>query len=255
MRRALTWIGTLAFLLVIGVGYAAAPFLTAWRLGDAVRDNDTATIARTIEWESFRASLRRSIMRNADLIPEAKAVARRIRPTLWQRVKRVFGASLVDRFIETNITPEGLPRLYAQAQRKKQRARSVRSWRRARRSGRSSFADRMVARARAGVRPLRPQRAPRVNRASRQTHETTNQDQQTGWRARLRDFVSRVERAEFIDLTTVELQIRDKRRSDRAYVARFELIGLGWKLTTADILTRQIRTPRAHSTGLLASAR
>ncbi|MEM1307222.1 MAG: hypothetical protein AAGG99_06835, partial [Pseudomonadota bacterium] len=55
---------------------------------------------------------------------------------------------------------------------------------------------------------------------------------------------------------TAELQLRDRDRADRAYRARFELIGLRWKLTTVDIIernrdvpsTRPTRTPRRLQT-------
>ncbi|MGF1649214.1 MAG: DUF2939 domain-containing protein [Hyphomicrobiaceae bacterium] len=100
-----------ALLVAIVGAYTASPFYAAWSLREAILRGDTTTIARKVEWTTVRASLRRSIEEQADLVPIAVEAGRNVTPTLWQRVKRLFGASMLDRFIETYVTPEGLPRL------------------------------------------------------------------------------------------------------------------------------------------------
>ena len=99
-------------LLVAGVGYVASPFWAAWSLREAIKAADTQTIERKVVWSSVRTSLRASIAGNSHLLPEATEVSERIRPTMWQRVKTAFGQSMVDRFIESYVTPEGLPKLF-----------------------------------------------------------------------------------------------------------------------------------------------
>ena len=99
-------------LLLTGAGYAASPFVAAWSLREAIKSGDTATIERKVVWDSVRASLRASIAGNAQLLPEAVEVGERIKPTMWQRVKSAFGQSMLDRFIESYVTPEGLPKLF-----------------------------------------------------------------------------------------------------------------------------------------------
>ena len=87
-------------------------FNAAWNLREAIRTADTETIANKVDWLRVRASLRNSLAQNANLRPKVAAAGRRIRPTLWQRVRLLLGGSMVDRFINTYITPEGLPKLY-----------------------------------------------------------------------------------------------------------------------------------------------
>jgi len=99
-------------LLALGAGYIVSPFVAAYSLREAIKAGDTATIERKVIWPSVRESLRASIAGHKQLLPEANELGERIRPTMWQRVKMAFGASMLDRFIETYVTPEGLPKLF-----------------------------------------------------------------------------------------------------------------------------------------------
>lgn len=92
--------------------YIASPFVAAWRLREAIRTADTATIERKIDWPRFRDSLKTSLNRSSTLRREAEAGGAQVQPTLWQRVKSAFGATMVDRFVESYVTPQGLPRLF-----------------------------------------------------------------------------------------------------------------------------------------------
>lgn len=105
-------IATVLFVLVAAAGYAASPFLAAWNLREAIKAGDTAAIDRKVIWTSVRASLRASIASSAQLLPEATEAGERVRPSMWQRVKAAFGQSMLDRFIEHYVTPEGLPKLF-----------------------------------------------------------------------------------------------------------------------------------------------
>jgi hypothetical protein len=49
--------------------------------------------------------------------------------------------------------------------------------------------------------------------------------------ARVREFWSRIRRAEFKQLTAFELEMRDRHTPDRTYTGLLELQGLRWKLT------------------------
>ncbi|MGE0627714.1 MAG: DUF2939 domain-containing protein [Hyphomicrobiaceae bacterium] len=109
MRRLLLMVSV----LVIGAGlYVASPFRAAWALREAIKTGDTRTIERKIEWKSVRESLRKSLAHNPRLLPEVNKVGAEIRPTMWQRVKWAFGSSMLDRFLETYVTPEGMHKLY-----------------------------------------------------------------------------------------------------------------------------------------------
>jgi Protein of unknown function (DUF2939) len=105
------------FVLCLSLGllmsaYVASPFVSMWSLRDAVKRADTASIQQRVDWPRVRDSLRASLARHANLLPEATAAGAEIQPTLWQRLKGTFGASMLDRFIETYVTPEGLPKLF-----------------------------------------------------------------------------------------------------------------------------------------------
>jgi hypothetical protein len=99
-------------LLVPAALYIASPFWAAWRLREAIRTGDVATIEQKVEWEAVRLSLKNSLLRNARLLPQATAAGEQVQPTLWQRIKAAMGASMLDRFIESYVTPVGVPKLY-----------------------------------------------------------------------------------------------------------------------------------------------
>ena len=92
--------------------YLASPFWAAWTLREAIKTGDTATIRQKVVWEPVRESLRASLLKNQQLLPEATAMGEQLPPSLWQRLKTAFGASMLDRFIEYYVTPEGLPQLF-----------------------------------------------------------------------------------------------------------------------------------------------
>ncbi len=92
--------------------FVASPFWAAWSLREAIKAGDTATIERKVVWDGVRTSLRASIASNTQFLPEATQAGENVRPSMWQRVKAAFGQSMLDRFIESYVTPEGLPKLF-----------------------------------------------------------------------------------------------------------------------------------------------
>lgn len=111
MRARLTLIAA-GFAIALTVYYAASPLIAGYRLREAVRLADVATVERMIDWPSLRASVKATVAQNAKLLPIATEAARRVRATWWQRIRSLFGHSMLDRFIERYITPQGLPKLY-----------------------------------------------------------------------------------------------------------------------------------------------
>jgi len=99
-------------LLLVGGGYVLSPFVAAWNLREAIKTSDTETLERKVIWSSVRASLRASLAANAKLLPEVNEAGERLTSSLWQRVKKAFGQSMLDRFVESYVTAEGLPRLF-----------------------------------------------------------------------------------------------------------------------------------------------
>lgn len=112
MRRFLVF-SVLAIMVLASTGaFVASPFVAAWRLREAIRTADTATIERMVDWPRLRDSLKSALNRSAPLRKEAETGGAEVNPTLWQRVKIAFGATMVDRFVESYVTPQGLPRLF-----------------------------------------------------------------------------------------------------------------------------------------------
>ena len=111
LRKLVSCTALLAVIALV-VAYVASPLLAAHQLRQAMRSGDTKTIERMVAWKSLRASVRRTVARNAKLLPVANWVGRSVRPTFWQRIRSVFGHSMLDRFVENYITPKGLPKLY-----------------------------------------------------------------------------------------------------------------------------------------------
>ncbi len=109
MRLAVT--GTIMAALA-ALAYIASPFWMVWSLREAVRTGDTASIERMIEWDSVRTTLKASLARHAQLVPEIAESEAAIRPGLWQRVKIALGQSMIDSFVERAITPKGLSQLF-----------------------------------------------------------------------------------------------------------------------------------------------
>ena len=101
-----------AFILAGVALYVAAPFHAAWTIRQAVKSGDIDTLRERVVWQEVRRTLRASIVEHAQLLPAAVKEGRRVRPTLWQRIKSVFGETMLDRFMDQYITPEGLPQLY-----------------------------------------------------------------------------------------------------------------------------------------------
>lgn len=112
LRKRLVFTLAIGLMTVLAAVYLTSPLLAAYKLRQAVRSGDTETIRRMVEWDTLRASIRATVSRNAKLLPIAHQVGRTVKPTFWQRIRSVFGHSMLDRFIESYITPEGLPKLY-----------------------------------------------------------------------------------------------------------------------------------------------
>lgn len=193
-----------AVVVLLAAGaYIASPFRAAWVLREAIKTSDTATLQRKVEWEGVRRSLRASIAANANLLPEVTAAGEAIKPTLWQRVKTAFGASMLDRFIEAYVTPEGLPKLFQH----RQTLRSLGS----RTAGRAGKAEHAEANA-----------------------EAPGEDALT-FADRVKRFYARVKRAEFKSPTLVEIEMADPATPGRHIITVMELHGTEWKLAALRI--------------------
>ena len=93
----------LATLVAMGLAYAAYPYITLYRIGDAIRSGDTKTLEVLVNWSSVREGIKEDI---CDLVvedPEATAGGGKLPP---------FGASfmrgIASTAIDQAVTPQAL---------------------------------------------------------------------------------------------------------------------------------------------------
>jgi hypothetical protein len=110
LLRPLLRMSFLAFL--VGVAYIASPFVAAWNLREAVKAGNVEAVQGRVQWDTVRASLKTSLAKHPELFAEATTAGENVKPTIWQRIKSTFGVTMIDRFIESYVTPEGLPQLF-----------------------------------------------------------------------------------------------------------------------------------------------
>jgi hypothetical protein len=110
--RKLVSIALLFGLLALSAAYVAFPFWTAWSIREAVRSGNSDYLARKIEWESVRRTLRASMAGIAFDMPDTTSQEPAERPGFWKRVKAYVGGGAVNKFVDTYVTPEGLPKLF-----------------------------------------------------------------------------------------------------------------------------------------------
>lgn len=107
------WLMVTAMIAVLaGVLYIASPFRSAWILREAIRSGDVATLEQKIEWERVRESLRQSLTESR----KGGQSEPQVTPTLWQRSKAAATALVLNRMVESYVTPAGLPVLFARHQ-------------------------------------------------------------------------------------------------------------------------------------------
>lgn len=182
---------TLALSAVTAFAYVASPLWTAWSIREAVKAGDQAYLEQKIDWPQVRQTLSHSLLQGA----AQEAVAARgdetapSRSGLLQSIKTWVGRSMVDRFVATNVTPEGLPRLFGIGKTYRAYVHGERD------------AERTLA--------TLPKRVAK--------------------------FWARIKRAEFLSLTSFEIDFLDKYNPERMYVGRLQLTAKGWRLVALRI--------------------
>ena len=189
MRRLLK---ILLLAVPLALAYLAWPVVTALQIREAIVAGDTSTLARKIDWEALRASLKASI--SPETVARLAADPEAPTPSLWQRIKAVVAPSMADSIVDRYVTPENLPillgyrRLY-----------------------------------RGTLRPALGLQEPPTALAGTLLGGSSLD--------RFASFWTRVRRAVFESPTRFVLEVEDKHRPGRLYVGTFALQGWEWKLT------------------------
>lgn len=184
--------------MVGAVVYVASPLLAAWEVRHALRTGDKATLEQRVDWPSVRASLHQSLGETQQVINELTEAAGLPKPSLWRRVVAATVPMLSGTVIDSYVTAEGAPQLYAWRQ----------TWREK-------------------VRPAIGLGEPAMALAGTALEGTAVDKVLT--------LLRRVDRAVFTGPTRIELEIRDRYVETRQYRAVMELQGLTWKLTEVHV--------------------
>lgn len=92
----------LAVLLILGMSYVAYPYVTLYRLGQAVRSGDTGTLQRLVNWPAVREGIKEDIRDHQDA-GRAQTVSDAL---------PAFGASFVRGIatheVDQRVTPQGI---------------------------------------------------------------------------------------------------------------------------------------------------
>ncbi len=189
----------LALFLAIGtVAYGAAPFFTAWQIREAVRHGDVPTLQAKVDWQSVRHSLKSSLTETRQALIELTDAAGLARPGLWQRMKMAAMPFLTDPLIDRYVTPESAPRLYAWRQ----------SWR-------------QQVRPKLGITD-----APTLLAGTWLDGSAIDRNL---------SLLQRVEATRFASPTRLEIEIADRYRPRRRWVATLEMVNLSWRLTQMQV--------------------
>lgn len=111
---------TVALFVGAAALYIASPFVTAWSIREAIRNGDSAYLETAIDWPRMRETLKPSLSSLTLNLPETGTVSAAtettVKPSLWQRFKAYWAAGALNRAVDSCLTPEGLPQLFAARQ-------------------------------------------------------------------------------------------------------------------------------------------
>lgn len=192
----------LALTILVGVGYALWPVLTAYQIRQAVKSGDSITLERKIVWPSVRDSLKSSIAELQSSSAQDRSKHGQPTPSLWSRVKSSFVPYFADNMIDRYVNAESIANLD-----------SLKAMWRQTKDGASRLATGDMAGA-IGDMKFEPESNPL---------------------ARFLSFYNRIQSARFDGLDNVEFEIADRYVPERRYLSRFALNNFEWKLVSVRV--------------------
>ena len=201
------FIAVTLLLIVAGGAYSASAFWAAWEIREAIRQADTVTLERRVDWPAVRRSLKTSASEARSIISELSqaSVDATASPGLWQRMKAAAAALVTDPLIDRYVSAEGAPRLWTLRE----------TWRNK-------------------VRPIvlaEPQSALAGTVLAESSLD------------RALSVARRVERVAFTTPLRMELEIRDRIVEQRRWTAVLELKGMTWTLTEVHVRRNALEGP------------
>jgi len=189
----------LLLVLIVAGAYSATPFLAMWQIREALRAGDITTLERRVDWVSVRRSLKQSNGEVRAALAEYSQASGLPKPGIWSRIKSAAAPFFADPLIDRYVTAEGAPQIYGWRQTWRQKVRPA-----------VGFSEPPTVLAATPLAGTGVDRAVSVAR--------------------------RVTRAAFVSPTRVEVEVRDRYKADRRWLAVLELNGWSWQLTEVHIL-------------------
>lgn len=109
---------TIAAVAAVAVAWTAWPYWSAYSLANSIIEGDAIAIRQGIEWDTLRAGVRDDI-RGAMAAEMAEKVTD-ADGGLGAGFAALIGPAIVDRMVDSLVTPEGLTRLMTKAASKRQ---------------------------------------------------------------------------------------------------------------------------------------
>jgi hypothetical protein len=190
---------TLAAIMVgvlLAAAYALSPLWIAMDMRRAVLAGDRATLEARVDWPSVRASLKASLA-EIERVKQADAAARdRRAPSLWSRIKAAASPSrYADQLIDRYVTPDGVMSMAAN----QAQFRAV--------FARGATASNDI--------DLPEHARPLVDRAQR--------------------FWARLKRVNYTSLTSLEIEVADRRVPERSYLGNFAFEQGRWRIVAVQV--------------------
>jgi hypothetical protein len=191
-----TAVATIVVGILLAAAYALAPLWIAMDMRRAALAGDRATLEARVDWVAVRASLKASLA-DIERARQADAAQRSGRPpSLWSRIKAAASPSrYADQLIDRYVTPDGVLSLAANQAQFKALFA---------RGGRSADDIDLPEHAR-----------PLTDRAQR--------------------FWARLKRVTYTSLTTLEIEVADRRVPERSYLGNFAFEQGRWRIVAVHV--------------------
>ena len=186
-------------IILVGGIYSASPMVAAYKLHEAIRAGDVATVEQKVDWGSVRESLRGSLK---ERVADIKANASK-QPTMFKRFKARLAGSVAPMFLGRVLDRQVTP---------------------------ATFVDYLAAKKK--IDPWLTRMKRRLAGLDSQDVTAMPPEQRGG------GMLDRIKRAAFVNPAKFAIEVSDKFEASRHYQAVFELRDFEWLLTEVRVLKR-----------------
>jgi hypothetical protein len=99
---------------LVGLAYAAMPYMTLWRLATALREGNSRTLEALIDWDSVRDGLKEDVADGIVGIPEDTTATTQVASNTLPPFGASFISGIAGSLIDRDVTPQHLVALIRQ---------------------------------------------------------------------------------------------------------------------------------------------